>query len=66
MLKLDEKEQKTCQEILNACDVVNDLASCEDEVEYYFEVHPGSIGQTVYLVVPKYNIKQNITNHDSW
>ena len=66
MLILDEKEQNAFNEILKACYVVNDLSGCEEQVEYYFEVYPGSIGRMVKLVVPKYGIKQDITDYSNW
>lgn len=66
MLTLSEKEKIKTDEILKACDVVNDFSECDEPVDYYFEVHPSSIGQTITLVVPKYNIKQNITNYENW
>ena len=65
MLKLDDKEQEACDEILNACEVVSNFAGI-DSFEYYFEVRPSSIGQTITLVVPEYNISKNITNYDNW
>ena len=65
MLQLDEKEKTRCDEILKACNIVNDLAG-EEEFDYYFEVRPTSIGQAITLVVPKYNIKQDVTNYNNW
>ena len=66
MLKLDEKEKSRCDEILKACDIVSDLAEDTEPVDYYFEVKPTSIGQAIILVVPKYSIKQDITNYSNW
>ena len=61
-----QKEQNAFNEILKACNVANDLSGCEEQVEYYLEVYPGSIARTVKLVVPKYGIKRDITDYSNW
>lgn len=67
-IDFDSKEYKKAKDLIDDCRKVKQHQTGEKtpNVEYHYEYHPGSIGPTIYLVIPEFKIYINITDYESW